>query len=131
MSYDPGIGIAYSQSVAQSHSYGAQVIAHWLPVETLDLFATASYNRNVFDADLPTLPGASQAVRAAAIVTGGQLPNVPIWLASGGARWSLGQLVIVPVFRFVGSRYGDTARTRPVPGYVVADLDFELEHPTP
>jgi iron complex outermembrane receptor protein len=131
VSYDPGIGIAYSQNVAQSHAYGAQVIAHWLPVETFDIFASASYDRNVFDADLPTLPGASQAVRQAAIVTGGQLPNVPLWLASGGARWSLGNLAIMPVFHYVGSRFGDVAGTQPVPAYVVADLNFEFTHPTP
>jgi iron complex outermembrane receptor protein len=127
VSYDPGIGVAYSQNVAESHSYGAQAIAHWLPTETLDLFATGSFNRNIFDVNLPTLPGASNAVVAAAAVAGGQLPDVPLWLSSVGANWRLGDFSIAPVLHYVSLRFGDAARTQPIPGYAVADLNLAFE----
>jgi len=138
VSYDNGIGINYSQNVGETHAIGGQLMAHWFPKEELDLFASLGYTRNVFDADLPTLPGSSAATIAAAKVKGTQFPDVPNWTFAAGLNWHTrdawlggGQLTITPIVNYISDRWGDTTRTQYLPGYATVDLNIAYDYQTP
>lgn len=124
VSFDPGVGVAYSQNVGESHAYGIQAAAGWTPLPDLDLFATASYNRNVFDKDLPLLNGGHLAV------TGKQLPDTPQWMASIGGTWKQEGFSLSPLLRYTSARYGDTQQIQRIGGYVTADLALGYQHQT-
>jgi iron complex outermembrane receptor protein len=129
--YDPGIGVQYGQNVGESQAYGAQFMAHWLPVENLDIFTTVSYDRDVFTANLPVLAGSSTTAYANAAVKGSQLPDVPEWTAALGANWRYGDFTVAPILRFISDRYGDTSRTQLLSGYATVDVNFNYEFKTP
>jgi iron complex outermembrane receptor protein len=116
VSYDPGVGVAYSQNVGETHAYGAQMIAGWSPRSTVDLFGGASYNRNVFSEDLPLLNGGRLAV------TGKQLPDAPHWQANAGGTWRLADFSLTPLLRYTGTRHGDTQNLQKISGYFTVDL---------
>jgi iron complex outermembrane receptor protein len=125
VAYDPGIGIAYSQNVAHTRAYGAQLAGAWKPLAALSLFGTLSWDRNVFAGDLPRLDGTALAV------SGLQLPDTPQWLASAGAEWRWRGLRLAPRMHYSGARYGDTQQTQRLGGYTVVDLDLGYERKLP
>nr|WP_244406296.1 TonB-dependent receptor [Methylocella silvestris] len=131
VTYDPGIGIQYAQNVGQSLAYGAQLLGRWKPIDTLDIFASMSYDRNVFVSNPPVLAGASAATVAGANVTGTQLPNVPEWTAALGGTWRYGDFAFTPVANFTGSRWRDTTRTQYLSGYATVDLNFTYQFKLP
>jgi len=124
VAYDPGIGVAYSQNVGESESYGGQAIGHWSPVQNLDLFASVGYQHAAFVSDLPVLPGASMTTVLLTHVAGHQLPDVPYWLSTVGADLRIENYSFSPILRIVGGRAGDTTGLQPIPGYATLDLNF-------
>lgn len=118
VSYDSGLGVTYSHNNGESQAYGVQLAAGWSPRSDLDLFATASYNRNVFVKDLPMDDGSTQSVKDK------QLPDTPIWLASAGATWRYKGLDISPLMHYSGSRYADTRHSQKIEDYVTFDLNL-------
>ncbi|MBK1732577.1 TonB-dependent receptor [Thiococcus pfennigii] len=123
--WDPVVKLAYSQNVAESHAYGVQLAGAWAARRDLDLFASVSWDRSVFDDDLVTAGGATLEVE------GEQLPGTPKWLASLGGRWHLGRFGVAPTARYVGETYADSQRTERVPGYATVDLDLTYEERSP
>lgn len=126
--YDSGLGVSYGQNVGESEGLGAQLMAHYSPDETIDLFSSIGYQSLVFVQDLPALPGASAATLASLRVTGKQLPDVPYWTASAGANWRIGPFTLTPIVHIVGDRMGDTTGRQPIPGYGLLDLAVKYEH---
>ncbi|EGV32816.1 TonB-dependent receptor [Thiorhodococcus drewsii AZ1] len=119
--WDPAVGIAYTQNIAESHAYGAQILGTWQAARNLDLFGTLSYDRSVFDKDLVTTGGAKLEVE------GKQIPGAPQWHASLGGHWRLGRFGVSPVVHYSGDYYADSARTEEVDDYVTVDLDLSFE----
>ncbi|MEJ1960069.1 MAG: TonB-dependent receptor [Gammaproteobacteria bacterium] len=122
VSYDPGIGIAYSQNMADTKAYGAQLAAGWKPRSDVSAFATASYNRNVFNGNLPTLSGVPL------VVDGLQLPDAPKWLGSAGVEWRYQEISTALTAHYNGSRYGDTQHTQRIDDYVTVNFDLNYRH---
>ncbi len=116
VSYNPGLGVAYSQNVGESKAWGVQLAGNWSVLRQLELFGTLSYDRNEFASDLPLSSGGTLAVR------GLQLPDVPLWSSRMGAAWHLGPCTLSPIVHYTGTRYGDTQHLQRVPGYATADL---------
>ena len=132
VAYDPGIGTAYSQNVANSRTLGGQGLIRLQPREDLSLFAALSYQSMVFVSDLPALPGASAATIAATRVNGMQMPDVPPWVATLGGEWRYNShLSITPIVNLVSQVFGDTAHTQPIPGYGTVDLKISWRQPLP
>lgn len=129
--YDPGLGVSYGQNVGESEGFGAQMMAHYSPDETIDFFSSVGYQSLVFVKDLPALPGSSPATLWSLKVTGRQLPDVPYWIASAGANWRIGEFTVTPIVRFVGERMGDTTGLQPVSGYGVLDFAVRYDHVLP
>lgn len=121
VSYDPGVGVAYSQNVGESRAWGMQAAAGWSLNPQTDLFGSLSWDHNVFAQDLPLNNGGTLAV------TGQQLPDVPRWSARMGAAWHRGDFTVTPALRYTGSRYGDTQGTQKISGYVTADLGLDYK----
>ncbi|OBS52848.1 TonB-dependent receptor [Methylosinus sp. 3S-1] len=128
VSYDPGIGTQYGQNVGESQSYGAQALAHYSPIDNLDMFASFGYQRAEFVEDLPIVPGASEATYRSTRVKGRQLPNVPYLISTLGANLRVEQVTITPIVHIVGSRAGDTSGLQPLAGYATLDLTTQYEH---
>lgn len=122
VSYDPGVGVAYSQNVGESRAWGLQMAGSWTATPNLDLFGSWSYDHNTFAEDLPLDGGGALAV------SGLQLPDVPKWSARVGATWRYAAFTVSPALRYTGSRFGDTQHTQKIAGYVTADLGVSYGH---
>lgn len=115
---DPAVGVAYPQNAGKTHAYGLQVAGGLTVQRNVDMFASFTYDRAVFDQNFTTMGGAALAVQ------GLQLPDTPRLLASLGATCHKGEFSISPVLRYTGKRYGDALQTEPVPGYATVDLSL-------
>ncbi|MCI4677832.1 TonB-dependent receptor [Rhodoblastus acidophilus] len=123
VSYDPGIGVQYSQNVGESRTLGGQGLVRLTPRDDLSLFAAVSYQSMVFVSNLPYLPGASTATIASTMVNGKQIPDVPLWVTTLGGEWRWNShLSVTPILNLVSQVYGDVAHTQPIPGYGTVDL---------
>jgi iron complex outermembrane receptor protein len=131
VSYDPGIGVAYSQNVGASRTLGGQGLVRLETRQDLSLFAALSYQSMVFVSDLPVLPGASAATIANARVNGKQMPDVPLWVATLGAEWRWHKLSVTPILHLSSQVYGDVAHLQPIPGYGAVDLRIAWRQPLP
>lgn len=127
VAYDPGIGVSYSQNVGESESYGAQAIAHYTPVDGIDLFGSIGYQRAAFVQDLPTFATAPLLTRLNNQVKGRQLPDVPYWISTAGGNLRFSNFVFTPIVHIVGSRSGDTTGFQPIAGYATLDLNLGYE----
>ncbi|WP_051379011.1 TonB-dependent receptor [Derxia gummosa] len=116
---DPRVNLAYSQNVGEGHADGVQLAAAWaLAGGEFSGFASASFNRAVFDQDLTTATGGVLPVK------GRQFPDTPRWLASLGGRWAREGWSVAPLVQAAGMRYGDSTHAEPVGGYWTADLQL-------
>ncbi|WP_244613131.1 hypothetical protein [Methylosinus sp. Ce-a6] len=77
----------------------AQAIAHYSPLESIDLFASIGYQRAEFAEDLPLLPGASAATYWSTRVKGRQLPNAPYWISTIGGDLRIEEFIITPIYQ--------------------------------
>lgn len=124
VTFDPGIGVAYSQNVGETHAYGVQATSGYTLDSNIDLFAGASYTRNVFDRNLPLLNGGQLAV------IGRQLPDTPKLQANIGGTWQRDNFSVTPMLRYTGSRYGDTQQVQRIAGYATLDLTLGYKEHT-
>ena len=119
---DPGgVNVAYSQNVGETHAYGIQATTGLTLHSNVELFATASYTRNVFDQNLPLLNGSSL------VVAGNQLPDTPKLQANLGGSWQHGDFSVTPLMRYTGYRYGDTLQMQKIGGYSTFDLTLNYK----
>lgn len=130
VAYDPGIGTPYSQNVGESETLGAQAIGHYSPVQNVDLFSSLGYQHEYFVRDLPSLPFASATTLQLNRVTGRQLPDVPYWISTSGAKFMMQEFSFTPIVHYVGGRAGDTTGLQPISGYATVDLNFGYEQKT-
>jgi iron complex outermembrane receptor protein len=128
VSYDPGIGIQFGSNVGESQSYGAQALAHYSPIESVDLFASLGYQRAEFVQDLPILPASTAATFWSTRVKGRQLPDVPYWISTFGGNLRIEEFTITPIVHIVGDRAGDTSGFQQIAGYATFDLTVKYEH---
>lgn len=129
VSYDPGVGVAFSQTVGESQSLGAQAMVKFDPSEYLSAFAAVGYQNVTFVGNLPYWPGASAAVIAATKVDGKLIPDAPLWISTLGAEARWNGFSFSPIVHIVGNRYGDTSQKQSVPGYATVDMRFAYRRP--
>jgi len=129
VSYDPGVGVAFAQTVGQSRTLGGQAMIRLDPHESLSFFAALGYQNVAFVENLPYWPGASAAVIAATKVNGKLVPDAPLWIATLGAEARWNRFVLTPIVHIVDDRYGDAAHRQPVPGYATVDLRLAYRRP--
>ncbi|HEY8066145.1 MAG TPA: TonB-dependent receptor [Methylosinus sp.] len=113
---DPTVGLAYNMNAAQATSYGAEVSGDWRITPEIDVFASASYNRFVFDDDIQTATNVTLRSK------GKQVQDAPMFQGNLGANARLFGFNITPVMHILGQRYADVLHTQSIPGYSVVDL---------
>jgi iron complex outermembrane receptor protein len=129
VSYDPGVGVAFSQTVAESRSLGAQAMVRIDPNDNLSFFAAVGYQNVTFVENLPYWPGASAAVIASTKVNGTLIPDAPLWISTLGAEARWNGFTFAPIVHILSDRYGDTAHKQPIAGYATVDLRLAYRRP--
>jgi len=129
VSYDPGVGVAYSQTIGESRTLGGQAMIRLEPNETLSFFAAVGYQNVAFVENLPYLPGASAAVIASTKVDGKLIPDAPLWISTLGAEARWNGFTFSPIVHIVSDRYGDAAHQQPLGGYATVDLRLGYRRP--
>lgn len=116
--YDPALKASYNQNIGRAHQTGLLLAAGWRPMQSLDLFVTASWMRSQFDEDLYTTAAGYRAVE------GQQLPDVPTFMASAGGQWRWSAFSVSPTVAYMGRRYSNIEHTESMDAYTVANLDL-------
>ena len=115
---DPLLGIKYMRNIAEAMGYGVELEASVSPMEDLDVFLSASYNRFEFTDDIVTASGMVTKAK------GNQVPDAPEFEARVGATYRFYDFSVTPQLRYTGKRYGDVENTERISDYAVADLNI-------
>ncbi|MBB4200046.1 hypothetical protein CCR94_04405 [Rhodoblastus sphagnicola] len=129
VSYDPGVGVAFAQTIGQSRTLGGQAMVRLEPSDILSFFAAIGYQNVAFVEDLPYWTGASPAVIAATKVKGKLVPDAPLWVSTLGAEARWNDFTLTPIVHIVSDRYGDAAHAQSVAGYATVDLRLAYRRP--
>lgn len=115
---DPLANLVYKQAAAKAHAQGLEIEATWQAARTMQVFASLTWNRSSFDADIPLASG----TRVAAADK--QFPDTPKLMGKLGTSLSWDKFEVVPMLKWIGPRYGDVTNMQRIPGYAVADANF-------
>lgn len=113
---DPTVGLAYNMNAARATSFGAEISGDRRITPDVDLFASASANRFIFDDNIQTATNVTLQSK------GKQVQDSPFFQGNVGANVKLFGFNITPVMHILGMRYADVLHQQPVPGYSVVDL---------
>lgn len=117
--FDPAVGVAYHQSVAEARATGLELEIGAAPTRNLDIYFSYALNRAEYSDDART--GSGTVVN----VKGKQMQDSPKQMASVGAVWRLGSWSVASLVRYTGRRFGGTQEDQPVSGYTVTDLSID------
>lgn len=116
---DPSLGgLSYYQGTAKTTQYGIEFEAGYQLNDSLSFFGSGTVASETYDEDTPTLAGGKNLD-----TKGKQIPNTAHTMFKGGLIYRWRDLMISPIVRNVGKRYGDSAQTEDVKGYTVFDLN--------
>jgi len=116
--YDPNVGLSYYLSNANAVSKGVE-IEGGTAFDTLDLYASAFYNRYEFTENIVNK---SDSVLQA---KGNQVPDAPELGMKLGAAYRVGDFRIKPIVKYISSRYGDVENKERVDPYAIVDLGID------
>lgn len=119
--FDPAVGVAYHQSVAEATAKGLELELGAAPRDDLDIYFSYSFNDASYDENART--GSNSVVN----VKGKQMQDAPRHTAKIGAVWHRGPWSVAPAVLHIGKRFGDTEEKQSVPGYTVANLNIDHE----
>lgn len=115
---DPLLGIKYMRNIAEAIGYGVELEASVSPMDDLDVFLSASYNRFEFTDDIVTAPGAVTKAK------GNQVPDAPEFEARVGVTYRFYEFSFSPLLRYTGKRYGDVENKERISDFAVVDLNI-------
>lgn len=107
--------ISYQQNVGKANGYGAEVGINVFIKDYITVFVNPTYNRLVYDGDI-VYQGTDYNN------DGKQIVDVPVWSVTGGIIGTYKGFEIIPVFCYVGKRWGDVAHNEKVDAYYVTNL---------
>lgn len=113
--YDPRVNLSYQQNVGKATGYGLDVETKFYFGKSLTLFVNPSYTVLEYDENI-TYQGKTL------MAEGNQVVDTPEFMVKAGLLYKWGDLEIIPMLRYVGSRYGDVEHKEKVDSYIVADL---------
>ena len=111
--YDPTSGESVPEAVGDEKVYGAELEVGLNLMYNLRAFGSISYNKSEVESTIPT--GATAFVNA----NGKQAPDTPPILAKVAVDYNLYGVDLVPMAKYVDSRYGDVLNTQTVPAFWV------------
>ena len=113
--YDPRVNLSYSQNIGEATGYGFELESNLYFNKNLTFFLNPTYMVMTYDKDL-TYQGSTFHTK------GKQVVDTPKWSLKTGAIFKYGDFELVPMVRYLGSRYGDAEHKERMDDYVVADL---------
>jgi iron complex outermembrane receptor protein len=113
--YDPRVNQSYFQNVGDATGYGVEIESNFLINDHLNLFFNPSYTALTYDDDL-VFQGAVRSTKDK------QVLDTPEWTVKTGLIYTWKDFEVIPMVRYLGTRYGDAEHTEKIDDYVVADL---------
>jgi iron complex outermembrane receptor protein len=113
--YDPRVNLSYNQNVGDATGYGIEIESNFLINDHLNFFLNPSYTALTYDDDL-TFQGAVRDTKDK------QVLDTPEWTVKTGLIYTWKDFEIIPMIRYMSSRYGDAEHNEKVDDYVMADL---------
>lgn len=113
--YDPRVDLNYDQFVGEAIGYGLDLEMNAYLNEELTLFVNPTYTSMTYDKNLVYAGNTLEA-------EGNQVVDTPEWLLKTGLIWRTGPFEMVPMLRYIGSRYTDLENRDEVDGATVVDL---------
>jgi len=113
--YDPRVGLSYYQNIGKATGYGLELETNLYFNKNLTFFFNPTYTVLTYDDDL-TYQGNILDTK------GKQVVDTPEWSLKTGLIFTYGDIEIVPMVRYLGSRYGDAEHKERIDDYIVADL---------
>jgi len=113
--YDPRVNLSYQQNVGKATGYGLDLETNFYITKSLTLFVNPSYTVLEYDEDL-TYQGRTLQAK------GNQVTDTPEFMVKAGLIYRWGNLEIIPMVRYIGSRYGDVEHKEKIDDYLIADL---------
>ncbi len=113
--YDRRVNLSYQQNIGKATGYGLDLETNFYIDKSLTLFINPSYTILEYDEAL-TYQGRTLKAE------GNQVVDTPEFMVKAGLLYRWGDLEIIPMVRFLGSRYGDVEHKEKVDSYLLADL---------
>ncbi len=116
--YDPRVGekgVNYYQNVGDATGYGVELEANFFFGEHLTFFLNPTYTILTYDDDL-TYAGATLNTK------NNQVVDTPEWMVKSGLIFTWGGFEVIPMVRYLDSRYGDAENKEKIDDYTVVDL---------
>lgn len=113
--YDPRVNLSYNQNVGDATGYGIEIESNFMINDHLNLFFNPSYTALTYDDDL-IFQGITRNTN------GKQVLDTPEWTVKTGFIYNWKDFQVIPMVRYMGSRYGDAEHNEKIDDYVVADL---------
>ncbi|MFM1885981.1 MAG: hypothetical protein RL026_1138 [Pseudomonadota bacterium] len=120
--YDEELGISVDRNVGAVDQYGLDAQIGYSPVESLTLYASASYNNSEIKANTPV------SATAFLPTAGKKVVETPDWTYAGRVEWRLlSSLRVGAQAKYVGERFSTDVNDQKVGSYTTVDLDAEYE----
>jgi iron complex outermembrane receptor protein len=113
--YDPRVNLNYQQNVGDATGYGIEIESNFLINDHLNLFFNPSYTALTYDDDL-MFQGVARNTKDK------QVLDTPEWTVKTGLMYTWKDFEVIPMVRYLGTRYGDAEHNEKIDDYVVADL---------
>jgi iron complex outermembrane receptor protein len=120
--YDPRVGLNYDQFIGEATGYGLDLEMNATLSDQLSLFVNPTYTTMQYDKNLVY---AGKTLEA----DGNQVVDTPEWLVKAGLIWNTGSFEMVPMLRYIGSRYSDLENKDEVDAATVLDLRMSYTLP--
>ena len=120
--YDPRVNLNYQQNIGKATGYGLDLEMNAYLGKEITLFVNPTFTVLTYDEDL-TYAGARLASE------GNQVVDTPEWLVKAGLVYHPGNFEIVPMVRYLGTRYSDVEHLGKVGASAVADLRMSYALP--
>jgi iron complex outermembrane receptor protein len=109
------VNLSYNQNVGDATGYGIEIESNFMINDHLNLFFNPSYTALTYDDDL-IFQGIARNIKDK------QVLDTPEWTFKTGLIYNWKDFQVIPMVRYMGSRYGDAEHNEKIDDYVVADL---------
>ncbi len=120
--YDPRVDLNYDQFVGEATGYGLDLEMNAYLADGLTLFINPAYTSMSYDKDLVYAGNTLEA-------DGNQMVDTPEWSLKTGLIWQAGPFEMVPMLRYIGSRYSDLENKDEVDAATVVDVRMSYTLP--
>ena len=114
--YDPRVDLSYQQNNAKATGYGIDVGANFYLARPLTFFVNPSWTVLTYDDDITDSKGNTIPLK------GNQVVDTPEFMIKAGLVYKWSDLEVIPMVRWLSSRYGNAENTQKVDSYAIVDL---------